>query len=400
MHDRAEGFVAITRDNGMLEAWVWDTLGLIPRLDVGRPLVELFDEDSRAKAHAMLDRLSMGQDAFDWELNLVLGDRLVLCHLWCVPLLSAEFLVLGAPSCGELHALAARIAEMADPRALAWWEALQATGKLAQSLGESEQALYEALSQTNNELVNLQRALAKSNAELVLAVEQLDAFAHSVSHDLRTPLMHIKGFVDIIIEDYGQRLDADGQQYLQWVSEGAVRMETMIDGVLAYSRLSRSQLALKPTDIESVVRDALIQVGGEALAPGVIEIATPMPWALAQRRYLVQMVANLISNALKFVKPGTAPAVCIRAESLGPSGRRVRLWVEDHGIGIAPEHQERVFGLFGRLHSESEYAGTGVGLSIVRAGAERMGGSAGVLSQVGIGSRFWIELQRAEELGG
>jgi signal transduction histidine kinase len=108
---------------------------------------------------------------------------------------------------------------------------------------------------------------------------------------------------------------------------------------------------------------------------------------------LVQIVTNLVTNAVKFVDPGTAPEVRIRAVTT-PGG--VRLSVEDNGIGIPPEHRERIFRIFERLHGVEAYPGTGVGLAIVRKGAERLGGQAGVESTPGRGSAFWVELRDAE----
>jgi signal transduction histidine kinase len=107
---------------------------------------------------------------------------------------------------------------------------------------------------------------------------------------------------------------------------------------------------------------------------------------------LVQVVANLLGNAVKFVPPGMTPRVRVWAEE---RGERMRLWVEDNGIGIAPEHQERIFRVFERLHRRESYPGTGIGLAIVRKGMERMGGGCGVESAPGQGSRFWVDLPRA-----
>ncbi len=109
---------------------------------------------------------------------------------------------------------------------------------------------------------------------------------------------------------------------------------------------------------------------------------------------LVQVIDNLLANARKFVRPGEQPRIVVEAERRGDW---VRLWVEDHGIGIAPEHQERIFRVFERLHGIETYPGTGIGLAIVKKGVERMGGRAGVESAPDSGSRFWIELPAAEE---
>jgi signal transduction histidine kinase len=166
-------------------------------------------------------------------------------------------------------------------------------------------------------------------------------------------------------------------------------MDALIEDLLSYSRVSRIELDPEPLDLEDVVRDVLVHLP-DLDERADIEVARDgMPRVLGHRAALFQALTNLVSNALKFVPPGTRPSVRIHAER---RERRVRLWVEDNGIGIAPEHHERIFRVFERLHGRERYPGTGVGLAIVRKAIERMGGASGVESRVGAGSRFWIEL--------
>jgi signal transduction histidine kinase len=124
-----------------------------------------------------------------------------------------------------------------------------------------------------------------------------------------------------------------------------------------------------------------------------VDVEAGLPDVLGHRTILVQCVANLIGNALKFVAPEVQPHVQVSAERrAGPQSDRVRLWVADNGIGVAPEHAERIFGVLERLHGSEAYPGTGIGLAIVRRGLERLGGWVGVESTPGHGSRFWLEL--------
>ncbi|MDB6026260.1 MAG: hypothetical protein JWM68_2483, partial [Verrucomicrobiales bacterium] len=124
-----------------------------------------------------------------------------------------------------------------------------------------------------------------------------------------------------------------------------------------------------------------------------VTVEDPLPPVIGHAATVENMVTNLISNAIKYVRPGTRPKVNIRADKIGGM---VRLWVEDNGIGIASEYYEKIFGVFSRLHSPDKYSGTGIGLAIVRKGAERLNGGCGVESTLGKGSRFWIELPLAE----
>ncbi|MFP5285015.1 MAG: ATP-binding protein [Thermoanaerobaculia bacterium] len=241
----------------------------------------------------------------------------------------------------------------------------------------------------------LEQRVEQRTAELEAANRALEAFAYSVSHDLRAPLRGIQGFAQALLEDYGDRLDGTGHDYARRIAAAAGRMEQLIQDILVYSRLSRADLELAPVALDSAVREAQAEVelplrqrGGEVAVEG------PLPRVRAHRPTLVQVLTNLLSNAVLYVAPGAAPRIRVRAEE---RGSRTRLWVEDEGIGIAPEHQERIFDVFERLHGSDTYPGTGIGLAIVRKGVERMGGSAGVESEPGSGSRFWIELTRAEE---
>jgi signal transduction histidine kinase len=170
-------------------------------------------------------------------------------------------------------------------------------------------------------------------------------------------------------------------------------MDSLIADVSAASRLSRSELRPEPTDLGRVVREALAHQ--EASVTGreaSIRVEDPLPNVLGHHSTLVRVVSNLVDNALKFVGDGVRPRVYIWAET---RGERVRVWVEDNGIGLPAAERERIFDEFERLHDEANYPGTGLGLSIVRRALERMGGRSGVESEVGRGSRFWIELPAA-----
>jgi signal transduction histidine kinase len=177
------------------------------------------------------------------------------------------------------------------------------------------------------------------------------------------------------------------------IARGAERMEILIQDLLMYSRLSRADLARQRTSLEQVLREtaalsqALVKETGANLT-----IQGNLPTVLGHKATLVQVFGNLISNGLKFVPPGTTPTITVWAE---PREEYVRVWVEDNGIGIEPRHQERIFSVFERLHGSEAYPGTGIGLAIVKKGAERMGGRVGVESSPGHGSKFWVELAMA-----
>jgi signal transduction histidine kinase len=150
---------------------------------------------------------------------------------------------------------------------------------------------------------------------------------------------------------------------------------------------------MRPVSLKSVVVDVLGQMAAELQERDAqVIVPGPLPEVTGHRITLGQVITNLLTNAVKFVSRGAPPQVQVWAEE---RDRWVRLWIEDNGIGIAPEHHERIFRVFERLHGMETYPGTGIGLAIVRKGVERMGGRVGVESEVGKGSRFWLELQKA-----
>jgi PAS domain S-box-containing protein len=239
----------------------------------------------------------------------------------------------------------------------------------------------------------LEQRVAERTASLTEANQEMAAFAYTISHDLRAPLRGIQGFAQALLEDYGARLDDTGRGYARRIAAAGARLDTLIQDLLAYSRLGRSEIARQPVNLELQVSAVLADMDGELRERGArLRVEGPIPPVLGHEVTLGQVLANLVANALTFVGPGVKPEVRIRAE---PRGTRVRLWVEDNGIGITPAHHERIFGVFERLHGIERYPGTGIGLAIVRRGVERMGGTVGVESAVGRGSRFWIELEAA-----
>jgi PAS domain S-box-containing protein len=249
----------------------------------------------------------------------------------------------------------------------------------------------EEIQQLNREL---EQRVQQRTAALEESNEQMEAFTYTVAHDLRAPLRAMRGFSQVLLEDFGERLDDTGTDYLQRIVSSAQRMDSLIQDLLAYSRLSRVELVAEPVDLRMLAATVLHYFSEEIREKQAkVTVARDLPCVLGHETTLSQVLGNLLTNALKFVRPGVVPEIQIYTTQRGD---RVRLWVEDNGIGIADEHRERIFGIFERLHENSAYPGTGIGLAIVRKGAERMGGTAGVESVAGKGSRFWIEVRKYE----
>jgi signal transduction histidine kinase len=277
-----------------------------------------------------------------------------------------------------------QILAMQENRAL--YSRLNASYRLTVASAEQLRQLNAELRATQDELEINNRALADAN-------EQLEAFSYSVAHDLRAPLRGMQGFAAALLEDYADQLDADGQEYARRMDAAAAHMDLLIADLLAYSCLSRAAIAVQSVALDAAVASALAQVEQELRQrQAQVHVASELPRVMAHHATLVQVAANLLTNAAKFMAPDTRPEVVVWAEACGPW---TRLWVADNGIGIAPEHREHIFGVFERLHGVETYPGTGIGLAIVRKGMERLGGRVGLESTVGRGSRFWIELPTA-----
>ncbi len=268
----------------------------------------------------------------------------------------------------------------------------EASGEVYRVTGLAEDITQRKLAEAKIHQLNetLERRVEERTAQFQEVNQEMEAFTYSVSHDLRAPLRTMQGFAQALLEDYSDCLDEIGQEYTQYIIEGAVQMDTLISDLLAYSRLSRTQINFQPVDLTYVVQEALRQLSAQIeQRRAEVTVDAPLPQVIAHRLTLVQVVTNLLSNAIKFVKPDVPPKVRIYAQE---QQNWIRLSIVDNGIGIAPEHQERIFRVFERLHGVEIYPGTGIGLAIVRKGLERMGGRVGVESQPGQGSRFWIEL--------
>lgn len=299
--------------------------------------------------------------------------------------------VLGAPLIVEGQVLGVVHVGTLDPRRFSAAEAdlLQMVADRA-AVAIERARLYEAERSARAEL---EVRVAARTAELLEVNGELEAFAYSVAHDLRAPLRSLHGLTQALVEDYGDRLDDTGRDYARTVVESAVQMERLIEDLLEYSRLSRADLPRDRVEFRDVVDRVLARLAPLiAVRSASVSVDGPLPAVTGHVGTLEQVITNLVTNAVTFVAAERRPMVRVHGDE---DDTVVRVTVEDNGIGIAPEHQERVFKIFERLHGVERYPGTGVGLALVRRGIERLGGRVGVESEVGRGSRFWVELPKA-----
>ncbi len=269
---------------------------------------------------------------------------------------------------------------------------LRGFAKIMRDMTERKTA-EQAIQKLNQEL---ETRVQDRTAALRESYEQMETFTYTVAHDLRAPLRSMHGFADALWEEYGPHFDEAGKNYLRRIVASSLRMDALIQDLLSYSQLARSEMKFDPLPLQEIIEMAVALMSDEiAEKKAVISIEGKFPWVNAHKSTLQGVIANLIVNALKFQKPDAPARIRIWSEE---KDRITRLWVEDNGIGIAREHQERIFKIFERLHAQGDFPGTGIGLALVRKGIERMGGRVGVESKVGEGSRFWLELPTVDEI--
>jgi len=235
-----------------------------------------------------------------------------------------------------------------------------------------------------------ERRLASANHDLERSNADLEQFAYVASHDLREPLRMINAYLTLIERRFAALFDDEGREFLEFAKDGAVRMDRMVLDLLAYSRIGRGTPSRQMVNSGELVVAALTNLSmAVAESEAQVEIVGHLPSVAGDASALTRLFQNLIGNALKYRNAERPPTVVIGAE------RRPEGWeffIRDNGIGIAPEHYDRIFTIFQRLHPRSRYEGTGIGLAIARKTVEHHGGRIWVESEPGKGSTFFFTL--------
>jgi signal transduction histidine kinase len=244
-----------------------------------------------------------------------------------------------------------------------------------------------ALRTLNDEL---DERVRQRTADVEESNRQLEAFCYTLAHDLRAPLRAIEGFSHITAEN-AEDLTDDTRQTLARVGKSAATMGRLINDLLVYTQLHRTDVPLAKTNLQEVVERVVEIVSPEVEEKHAsIEIENTLPTVNANSALMEQILLSIVSNALRFSRPQTRPQVRIRSDQ---EDGFARITIEDNGIGIAPQHQHLIFQPFHRLNPAEIPDGTGMGLALAKKGVEKLGGKMGVNSQVNRGSRFWVELR-------
>jgi signal transduction histidine kinase len=261
-----------------------------------------------------------------------------------------------------------------------------------QQLERLNRELEQRVEERTEEVQRRAEALQRLNAELQRRNQELDAFTYIASHDLKEPLRGISNYAQFLIEDYAATLDAEGRQRLVTIQRLIQRMEDLLNSLLRYSRVERVELSQSDLDLTQVVREALDQLQARLQGEHVqVRLPQSLPTVRGDRAQLREVFTNLLSNALKY-NDKTEKWVEVGARDATTGGSPI-FYVRDNGIGISPEHWEKVFDIFRRLHPHDTYGGgTGAGLTIVKKIIERHGGRIWVESTLGEGSTFFFTL--------
>jgi PAS domain S-box-containing protein len=320
-----------------------------------------------------------------WKSYAALAAESGLRACWSTPILAANGEVLGTT--------AIYYTEPTSPTAREFEivEVVRRTAAIAIERQNSDAALVESRAKLEQYAAELESRVEERTQKLRETIGELEAFSYSISHDMRTPLRAMQGYSEMLLKQHASQLDEEGVHFLQRIEKNAQRLELLVRDVLAYSRVAKEQIALKPVNLGEFLSGLVGQMV-EVQTPGVhVEVTGAFPTVWAHEAYLSQVFGNLLGNAIKFMAPGVAPRIEIRAED---EGGMTKVRVCDNGIGIDPAHFSRIFEMFGRVYPDKKFEGTGIGLAIVRKAVYRMGGEVGVESTLGTGTCFWFTLRK------
>ncbi len=272
---------------------------------------------------------------------------------------------------------------------------LQEKNQILQQEISTRHAVEKALQEQNlllqQEISSRQRAesaLLKSNQELARSNAELEQFAYVASHDLQAPLATMASYAQLLEKRYKDQLDSQASKFINNIVNSCTRMQTLIDDLLKYSQLGRSQKPFQLTDCTHAVEQAIANLQWAIRDTQAVITYSELPAVMGDISQLVQLFQNLVANGIKY-RQDAPPMVHITAKKYEEN------WlfsISDRGIGIAPQHQERIFQIFQRLHTQKEYSGTGIGLAICQKIVERHGGCIWVESEPGKGSTFHFTL--------
>lgn len=243
-------------------------------------------------------------------------------------------------------------------------------------------------------------AMAALEAELAAVRAEMQEFSATVSHDLRAPLRHIVSYAQLVREEAGPHLDAEVQGFLTTIVDSARHMGTLLDGLTALSRVGTQPIMLEPVSLQELVQDVCVRLSGGTSGPTVAwHIGENLPTVRADVRMVRQVLEHVMENAVKFSTPREQPVVTINHVASDDEGYETLL-VHDNGVGFNPAQQDKLFKVFGRLHSAQQFPGVGMGLALTRKLLGRMKGSVAVRAEVDAGCSVSLSFRSARSTDG
>jgi signal transduction histidine kinase len=259
----------------------------------------------------------------------------------------------------------------------------------------SERLQYRRLLEAEGEIrklnVELEQRVGERTAQLEATNNELESFTYSVSHDLRAPLRHVQGYVEMLARETDGRLSDSGRHYMKTIADASRDMGDLIDDLLAFSRMGRTDMLEKNLDLNTLVQDALRELDWATQERNIVWKIPPLPAVHADPAMLKMALINLLGNAIKFTRPRETAE--IEMGSAGMEDGRVILFVRDNGVGFDPDYAHKLFGVFQRLHRSDEFEGTGIGLANVRRIISRHGGRTWAEGRINEGAAFYFTLK-------
>jgi signal transduction histidine kinase len=280
---------------------------------------------------------------------------------------------------------------------ISWFTAVRRRAE--HSLKESRDRLQNELTERSrheSEITALNAELARRTTDLEAINKELEAFAYTISHDLRAPLRHMAGFTELLQKHAASTMDDRSRRYTAIVLESAQRMGHLVDDLLSFSRIGRTEARNVLVNLQQLVEEAINEVGPEARERDIVWKIGRLPPCYGDRSMLRLAFVNLVSNAVKFTRTRTPAQIQIECVEQDPA--HIVIAFRDNGVGFDMKYQNKLFGVFQRLHTQREFEGTGIGLATVRRIVHRHGGEVWADAAVDQGATFFVSLAGPREI--